>query len=167
MSKTCIKCQITETSLWRAGPTCNKCYKKEYNASEHGKANNRKLYQKHKKRQQEMRKQKYDPVKRRQYLEKWADGLKESQKKYYEANKALFIFRNKLRKLRIKQAVPKWLTDEQIQAIKIMYQNRPNGYHVDHIVPINGENVCGLHVPWNLQYLPAIENLRKNNKWQP
>lgn len=66
---------------------------------------------------------------------------------------------------------PAWLTEEHKQEIRDIYEAAhelskvfPYKLHVDHIVPLRGDNASGLHVPWNLQLLPAAANLSKSNK---
>lgn len=68
-------------------------------------------------------------------------------------------------------ATPKWLSNIQLADITVFYYAAKQieldtgiKQHVDHIVPLQGNNVCGLHVPWNLQILPAVDNIRKSNK---
>lgn len=64
------------------------------------------------------------------------------------------------------------LTEDQIQQIRDIYWHARDlsavtgePYEVDHIIPIRGENVCGLHVPWNLQILPRDLNRAKRNQY--
>jgi hypothetical protein len=57
-------------------------------------------------------------------------------------------------------AIPKWAN---LNKIKTIYDNCPTGYHVDHIIPLQGKYICGLHVENNLQYLLASENSSKKN----
>lgn len=75
-----------------------------------------------------------------------------------------------LRDRRNRQATPKWLTTEQRKQIIDIYEHMRDcraitgeEYHVDHIIPLRGDNICGLHVPWNLQVLPAYVNMSKSN----
>lgn len=59
--------------------------------------------------------------------------------------------------------VPKWADLEKIQAI---YANCPPDKVVDHIIPLRGKLVSGLHVHNNLQYLTPAENAAKGNKFE-
>ena len=70
------------------------------------------------------------------------------------------------------QATPKWLTDEHWAAMNAMYaearrltQETGVRHEVDHIHPINGKTLSGLHVPWNLQILTQAQNVAKSNRY--
>lgn len=89
--------------------------------------------------------------------------ISESYKDYYDANKSEIINRVSIRKGIKLSRIPKWAN---INKIKEIYSNCPIGYHVDHIVPLQGKLVSGLHVENNLQYLSKEENLKKSNKWE-
>jgi hypothetical protein len=91
--------------------------------------------------------------------------------KYRKNNPEKFTALNAKRRAAKLNATPAWLTKEHLQEIeelflcaKMFKLYTGEEYHVDHIVPLQGNNVCGLHVPWNLQVIPAKENLTKSNK---
>jgi len=63
-----------------------------------------------------------------------------------------------------RERTPVWSDLKKIKDIK---SKCPSGYHVDHIIPLMGSNVSGLHVPENLQYLTPRANLSKGNKFNP
>lgn len=68
------------------------------------------------------------------------------------------------RNARKNNAIPKWLKPFERKQILDIYAACPDGWQVDHVVPLRGELVCGLHVPWNLRAIPARLNSMKNNK---
>lgn len=65
------------------------------------------------------------------------------------------------RRRRLRQQMPKWADQNEIRDF---YAACPAGFEVDHIVPLLGEQVSGLHVSENLQYLPVRENRKKANR---
>lgn len=73
-----------------------------------------------------------------------------------------------LRRARKLQATPKWANCKEIENIykkcKQISDSTKIKHHVDHIVPLSGDLVCGLHVESNLQIIPAAINMKKSNK---
>ena len=97
--------------------------------------------------------------------------MKKQWKQWYKKRKQYYITKGHLRAKGVRQAKPKWLTDDHLFMIAEIYELRDlrsqlTGvvHHVDHIVPLRGQNCCGLHVPWNLQVIPAQDNLKKSNR---
>ena len=97
-----------------------------------------------------------------------------AQKRVYrQTNKAKVNALAKAYKVRKKNRIPKWVDKDHMWLIKEAYElaqlrTKQFGFswHVDHIVPIQGELVSGLHVIENLQVIPAIENIKKKNKFE-
>jgi len=109
----------------------------------------------------------------RHYREANKEYLAEQVRRYQKANPAKLNAINAKRRAAKLRATPNWLRSEELKQIEDFYKEAQSlklatgqKYHVDHIVPLQGENVCGLHVPWNLQVIPASENLSKSNKLQ-
>lgn len=94
----------------------------------------------------------------------WKKTHKQRNPDYYNALTSL-------RKRRHRNATPPWLSKKQRAEIKNLYliaitMTKTTGerYVVDHIVPLLGKDVCGLHVPWNMRVITQEENLKKSNK---
>lgn len=106
-----------------------------------------------------------------EYRQRNRDALKQAWIEWYSKNRVSQIEKSAMRRKKVLMATPAWLTNEQRKQITEIYflsikLSEKTGilHHVDHIVPISGKNVCGLHVPWNLRAIPANDNLSKSNK---
>lgn len=111
------------------------------------------------------------------WREKNKDTLPLEKRAYYEANRSKVLaackawrennpekpreIKAKYRAAKLKQT-PIWYCKEDMRAL---YKALLPGYHIDHIIPLQGELVSGLHWAHNLQMLPASENCSKGNKF--
>ncbi len=88
--------------------------------------------------------------------------LNRSRNHYY-LNKYMYFAKNAKYKAAKLNATPNWAN---LIAIKEIYRACHTGYHVDHIVPLQNDLVCGLHCEFNLQHLAASENISKSNNFK-
>jgi len=151
--------------------SCNKRYRDEH--KEEKAISDAKYTAAHKK-----EKATYDAIYRMKNKEK-VDNYEKARRKeksiynalYARANPGKMNARTAKRMAAKLQATPMWLTKQQIEEIEAFYVEAARltketriKHHVDHIIPLQGKNVTGLHVPWNLQILTASQNASKGNR---
>ena len=152
----CVECLKVE---WEQGNTTRAEYFRQYNHSDAGVDAKQRYYEKN-------RVHVIARAQARPAAEKQA-----YKSKYKQSNPDLYKTLTSFRRRRFRDATPPWLTRKQKSEIRQLYQiaitmTQTTGerYVVDHIIPLQGETVCGLHVPWNLRVTTQEENLKKSNK---
>lgn len=117
----------------------------------------------------------YDPIKareaRRAHQQRNREEYRRRNSAYDREHKPQRAAREAYRRAMKLNATPSWLTQQHKKDMELLYVERDKlrsekgiMYHVDHVVPLISEVVCGLHVPWNLQVIPAIDNMKKSNR---
>ena len=149
----CLKVEWAKGNVERAG------YFREYNTSSAGQKAKREYYDRNR-----------DNVIAKAFSRP-TEEKSAAKKRYKEANPDIYRELVSLRRRRFRNATPKWLNDAQKMEIRLKYRlaielSRATGvrHAVDHEIPLQGEDVCGLHVPWNLRVITQEENLKKSNK---
>ena len=112
-------------------------------------------------------------AKKKQSYERNKTQHLEQKRNYRQANKGKINALVASRKKHIKQRTPTWLSDFDKSKIQCMYsvaamltRENKEPWHVDHIVPLQGKLVSGLHVPVNLQLMRGLDNISKKNKYE-
>jgi hypothetical protein len=107
------------------------------------------------------------------YHTRYRDRRLIAAKKWVAENRGKSNAIKKAYKVAKARACPAWLTEDEHWMMYEAYElahlrSELLGYvwHVDHIIPLQGRTVSGLHVPWNLQVIPGVDNMSKSNKFQ-
>jgi hypothetical protein len=167
LHKNCSKCnlELPVDSFYVNRLTCKTCLKKA------GYANRAKNIDKYREYQSKWRAENRE--KSNSYSKRWRTDNPEKQ---YQASRNWMTsvpgrqyFYSRSRKNHVKQATPPWANMKYIRLFyemaKLEEERLGVPVHVDHIIPLKGKNVCGLHVEDNLQLLTAKDNLQKMNKY--
>ena len=97
------------------------------------------------------------------WVKKNPERAKEGYRNAYRNNRHKYIQRARARKTHVGKATPSWANVEVIA--DIYKAAAKEGKHVDHVIPLQGKTVCGLHVETNLQLLSPKDNLIKGNRY--
>lgn len=99
---------------------------------------------------------------------------KATMKAYRQANPEKDLESTRRRQAAALLRTPKWLSVNDVWMMQEAYKlarlrTKITGFswHVDHVLPLQGKTVSGLHTPYNLQVIPAKQNLVKANKVNP
>jgi 5-methylcytosine-specific restriction endonuclease McrA len=99
--------------------------------------------------------------------------VSEINKEWRLKNTAAINAKNRTRRASKNHRTPAWLTDIDYERIQNEYKlayilSKITGekWEVDHVIPLHGETVSGLHVPSNLKAIPAIANRAKHNRYE-
>lgn len=118
----------------------------------------------------ELNPEKFNAAVRKSYYNNLEGNLLR-QKNWRKLNKGCVNYHTSKYKADKLQRTPAWLTDIDFERIQNEYKvaallTKTTGtpYHVDHIIPLRGKLVSGLHVPSNLRAIPAKENISKGNR---
>ena len=173
--KTCTKCKnekklndfYFENNKNLSSSRCKECFKKgvnKYRIENRDEINKKKRIRGKKYWRETITEEQRE--RRREHTRDWrsrnSEHIKKYNSKYKKENKALCKQIAVERRIMLENSQPNWVNRERLIAV---YDKVPEGQHVDHIIPIKHKNVCGLHVPWNLQYLEPKLNHSKNNKF--
>ncbi|MBU3668272.1 MAG: hypothetical protein FGM53_07065 [Rhodocyclaceae bacterium] len=108
-----------------------------------------------------------------QYYYADIEASRAKQLQRQKRNPTIFAVNTAKRRAAKLKRTPTWLTEDELWMISQAYsiasvRTKMFGFawHVDHIVPLQGEAVSGLHVPWNLQVIPGRDNIAKNNAFE-
>ena len=118
-----------------------------------------------------------NPKEYKEYREKHKERKREYDKKYKvgyrKNNKGKINAHTRKRQAAKRKRTPMWLADSHLRQMECVYKKAAQykeefdlDMHVDHIIPLQGKTVSGLHVPWNLRITTAEENLKKGSKYE-
>ena len=114
-----------------------------------------------------------NPNRRHEYYLENKEAIQAKNKKYIQLNKDKILAKTRKRQVAKLNRTPKWVNAEELWLIEEAYalarlRTEMTGiyWHVDHIIPLQGKLVSGLHTISNLQVIPALLNYKKNNRYE-